>query len=161
MYIYLLIFTACLNVETEVQCTAVPSTLTLWRETKWSNPLLIRRIAMTCWCNRNLQRKNVQIILKCNSPTFTIGTEYLSFYTLINTKFQQLPPPPYQEGTHRNLTVIHTGRGGGHLNLTWMGLGTSTESASLSIGTNTWFRTPDTYILDLNHHWRRVQFAGF
>ena len=113
MYIYLLIFTACLNVETEVQCTAVPSTLTLWRETKWSNPLLIRRIAMTCWCNRNLQRKNVQIILKCDSPTFTIGTEYLSFYTLINTKFQQLPPPPYQEGTHRNLTVIHTGRGGG------------------------------------------------
>ena len=113
MYMYLLLFTTCLNVETEVQCTAVPSTLTLWRETKWSNPLLIRRIAMTCWCNRNLQRKNVQIILKCNSPTFTIGTEYLSFYTLINTKFQQLPPPPYQEGTHRNLTVIHTGRGGG------------------------------------------------
>ena len=27
-----------------VQCTAVPSTLTLWIETKWSNPLLIRNL---------------------------------------------------------------------------------------------------------------------
>ena len=53
-----------------------------------------KKSQMTCWCNRNLQRKKTKIILKCNSPTFTIRTEYLYFYTPINSEFQQLSPPP-------------------------------------------------------------------
>ena len=105
-----------------------------------------KKSQMTCWCNRNLQRKN---ILKLN----------ICIFIHWSIKFQQLPPPLLPQGTNEHLTVVHIREG--HLNHTWMGLGTSTESASLSIGTNTWFRTPDTYILDLNHHWRRVQFAGF
>ena len=157
MYMYLLLFTTCLNVETEVQCTAVPSTLTLWMETKWSNPLLIRNLRWHADVTGIYKGKNIQIILKCNSTTFTIWTEYLYFYTLINSKFQQFqfspsPPPP------RNpLHFIHMG--GGHLTLTWMGWETSTESANRSIRTNTWFRMLDTYILDLNHHWSMIQFA--
>ena len=92
MYMYLLLFTACLNVETEVQCTAVPSTLTLWMETKWSNPLLIRNLRWHADVTGIYKGKNIHIILKCNSPTFTISTEYVYFYSLINSKFQPLPP---------------------------------------------------------------------
>ena len=142
MHKYFLIYTACLNVETEVQCTAVPSTLTLWMETKWSNPLLIRNLRWHADVTGIYKRKNIQIILKCNSPTFTIWTEYLYFYTLINSKFQQLPPP-LEESMGIWLSSIQ--EGGGHLNLTWVAWGTSTESASLSIRTNTWFWMPDTY----------------
>ena len=97
MYMYLLLFTTCLNVETEVQCTAVPSTLTLWMETKWSNPLLIRNLRWHADVTGIYKGKNIQIISKCKSPTFTIRTEYLYFYTLINSKFQQLSPPPPKE----------------------------------------------------------------
>ena len=136
MYMYLLLFTTCLNVETEVQCTAVPSTLTLWMETKWSNPLLIRNLRWHADVTGIYKGKNIQIISKCKSPTFTIRTEYLYFYTLINSKFQQLPPP---------------------LRNPWH----STERACLSIRTHTWFRMPDTYILDLKYHWSRIQFAEF
>ena len=93
MYMYLLLFTTCLNVETEVQCTAVPSTLTLWMETKWSNPLLIRNLRWHADVTGIYKGKNIQIISKCNSPTFTIGTEYLYFYTLINSSFNKSPPP--------------------------------------------------------------------
>ena len=99
MYMYLLLFTTCLNVETEVQCTAVPSTLTLWMETKWSNPLLIRNLRWHADVTGIYKGKNIKIILKCNSPTFTIRTEYLYFYTPINSKFQQLSPPPPEEPT--------------------------------------------------------------
>ena len=138
MYRYVLIFTTCLNVETEVQCTAAPSTLTLWMETKWSNPLLIRNLRWHANVTGIYKGKNIQIILKCNSPTVTIGTEYLYFYTLINSKFQQVSsPPPPRNPQH------------------------STESACLSIRTHTWFRMPDTYILDLKHHSSRIQFAEF
>ena len=102
-----------------------------------------KKSQMTCWCNRNLQRKKTKIILKCNSPTFTIRTEYLYFCTPINSEFQQLsPPPPRRNPQH--LTVVNTG--GGHFNLTWMGWGTSTQGANRSIRTNTWSRMLDIYI---------------
>ena len=120
MHKYFLIYTACLNVETEVQCTAVPSTLTLWMETKWSNPLLIRNLRWHADVTGIYKGKNIQIILKCNSPTFTIWTEYLYFYTLINSKFQQLPPP-LEESMGIWLSSIQ--EGGGHLNLTWVAWG--------------------------------------
>ena len=104
MYRYVLIFSTCLNEETVVQCTAVPSTLTLWMETKWSNPLLIRNLKWHADVTGIYKGENIQIILKCNSTTFTIRTEYLYFYTLINSKFQQFqfsppPPPPPEEPT--------------------------------------------------------------
>ena len=104
MYMYLLLFTTCLNVETEVQCTAVPSTLTLWMETKWSNPLLIRNLRWHADVTGIYKGKNIQIMSKCNSPTFTIRTEYLYFYTLINSKFQQLSPP---RGSHGIQLKVH------------------------------------------------------
>ena len=148
MYMYLLLFTTCLNVETEVQCTAVPSTLTLWMETKWSNPLLIRNL-----------RWHADVTGICEEKTYKHLDWIFVFLYTDQLSFNNSPPPLLPQGTNGHLTVVHIREG--HLNHTWMGLGTSTESASLSIGTNTWFRMPDTYILDLNHHWSRVQFAEF
>ena len=152
MYMYLLLFTTCLNVETEVQCTAVPSTLTLWMETKWSNPLLIRNLRWHADVTGIYKGKNIQIISKCNSPTFTIRTEYLYFYTLINSKFQQVSPPRGMiKSKFQQVSPPPPPRNPQH----------STESVCLSIRTHTWFRMPDTYILDLKHHWSRIQFAEF
>ena len=148
MHKYFLIYTACLNVETEVQCTAVPSTLTLWMETKWSSPLLIRNLRWHADVTGIYKRKNIQIILKCNSPTFTIWTEYLYFYTMINSKFQQLPPP-LEESMGIWLSSIQEGGPfkpylGGVGNFNWK---------CKSLHQNKHMVLNARHILDLNHQW--------
>ena len=134
MYRYLLIFTTCLNVDTEVQCTAVPSTLTLWMETKWSNPLLIRNLRWHADVTGIYKGKNKQIYQNVRALHSQLGVNICIF---IPWSILILSPPPPRNSQH------------------------STESACLSIKTPTWFRLPDTYILDLKHHWSRIQFAEF
>ena len=149
MHKYFLIYTACLNVETEVQCTAVPSALTLWMETKWSSPLLIRNLRWHADVTGIYKGKNIQIILKCNSPTFTIWTEYLYFYTLINSKFQQLPPPL------RNPWAFdcHPYRRGGSFKPYLGGVGELQLKVQVFPSEQTHGSECQTHILDLNHQW--------
>ena len=116
MYRYLLIFTTCLNVDTEVQCTAVPSTLTLWMETKWSNPLLIRNLRWHADVTGIYKGKNIQIYQNVRALHSQLGVNICIF---IHWSILILSPPPPEELTtfnwkcmsfHQNTHMVQTAR---------------------------------------------------